>query len=181
MYSTQIVGLLLALGGAVENETQPRNTAFEILRQKIAEQRRSVSPDIEAAVQAHMQRIQDCTNEPPPQNYSASQYIYNADYSWGYSESNGATCIYLMQPELKALTKEEAFDLILAGRIPFPPPPGYAPSEPTDSSAIVPHIVGDNMPFITIDDDVNQREGAYIQSPSLAPRQDPSRNPKKKN
>jgi hypothetical protein len=49
-----------------------------------------------------------------------SQYIYNTTYEWTYVATEKGPCVVLLRPESKALTREEAADLVTASHLEFP-------------------------------------------------------------
>lgn len=175
MISTQALGLFLIFGGAVDSATPPSGALFQALRTQVASMRESVAPDIRATVQAEVGPMRNCAAAPRPAYPSESQYIYNADYSWAYSDVGGERCIFLMRPEVRLLTKEEAYDLLLAGQVPLPPPPEHSSQEQKESSTeIVPRHINDDIDVDWNSDREDQRD---YRSPSVVPlRGEPSAN-----
>lgn len=144
MISLQALGLLLTLGAATQSTALASDTPFEALREQVAKLRSSVPADVKAAVLTEVGSMGICASAPRPA-VSDFGWIYNTVCAWGYSEVNGERCIYLLEPEVRLLTKEEAFDLLLASRSPIPPPPGYEDQPPPPIDIDV-HFVGDDMP-----------------------------------
>ena len=52
-----------------------------------------------------------------------SQWIFNGAYAWRHVEIDGGICVFLVQPEHRGLTREEAWTLLSASKLQFPNDP----------------------------------------------------------
>lgn len=142
----------LATGAAMAQTASATVSAFDELRREVGSLRTTIAPEVTEVVRIQMTNVRDCgnmeyaTSAVRPAGESSSQYIYNADYSWSIVEAGPYQCVYLTRPELRALSQDEAHDLLLASEMPFPVPPTGL-SEPMPDATpvdVVPRFRGDD-------------------------------------
>jgi hypothetical protein len=143
------------IAGLSATEPPPASrSSFDALRFITARLSGTLEPDVVARVRAQAQTLaDDCKGTERPTMPSAGQYIYNALYTWAYTSEGSRHCVHLLLPEYRLLSREEAYDLLLASSMKFPPPTGYVlapPPPPPPGTEVVPRRMHDNMPVLIL-------------------------------